>query len=65
MMQRKSGLPLFVCEPPQAVCWVRMSTSNFDKNDKDKVDVSKPRSSVINYKESLTPGWHEGLRPDG
>lgn len=65
MMQKKSGLPLYVCEPPQAVCWVRMSTSNFDKDDRDKLDVSKPRSSVSNYKEALTPGWNEGLRPDG
>lgn len=65
MMKRASGLPLYVCEPPQAVCWVRMSTSNFVEEDADKLDTSKPRSSVSNYNESLTPGWHEGLKSNG
>lgn len=60
MMQRASGLPLYVCEPPQAVCWVRTSTSNFVFKNKDLLD-SRSVSSVHNYKESITPGWTEGL----
>lgn len=61
MMIGSSGLPLYVCEPPQAVCWVRTSTSNFKKSDINNIGT-KERTTVNNYKEALTPGWQEGLR---
>lgn len=61
MMQRKSGLPLYICEPPQVVCWDRCSTSNFSEKDINKSTYSE-KSRVHNYNESLTEGWKEGLR---
>lgn len=59
MMLRASKLPLYVCEPPQVVCWVRASTTNYEAT---KRYHTVQRSSVINYKESLTPGWLKGLK---
>lgn len=58
MMQRKSGLPLYVCEPPQVVCWSRISTSNFERSKQ----FGKGRPNVTNYSQSLTPGWYKGLK---
>lgn len=59
MMQRASKLPLYVAEPPQVVCWARVSTSNLDRT----LEFNKtPRSQVTNYRESLTPGWYGGLK---
>lgn len=59
MMQRKSGLPLYVTEPPQVVCWVRASTTNYENT---KHYHTKIRPSVQNYNEALTPGWYKGIR---
>lgn len=53
MMQTKSGLPLYVSEPEQIVCWARLSTSNPNKN---------ARINVTNYQESFSKYWVEGLR---
>lgn len=50
IMQRKSGLPLYVCDPPQAVCWVRESTIR-----------PAAKKDLINFKEALTSSWYEGL----
>jgi GR25 family glycosyltransferase involved in LPS biosynthesis len=59
MMKRASGLPLYVCEPPQVVCWVRASTTNYEKTSKyHKIT----RHSVTNYEESFTPGWIKGRK---
>lgn len=58
MMQRASGLPLYVAEPPQVVCWARISTSNFERSKQ----FTNGRSQVINYPEALTDGWREGLK---
>ena len=51
MMQRASGLPLSICEPPQVVCHVRHSTIN-DSDNRD----------LVNFPDSLTPGWKQGLK---
>lgn len=58
MMQTKSGLPLYACEPPQAVCWPRCSTSNFSETDVDKHYEAAPRGTVANY--DVTPAWKKG-----
>lgn len=50
IMQKKSGLPLYVCEPAQAVCWVRESTIRRGE-----------KKDLVNFKEALTPSWHQGL----
>lgn len=59
MMHRKSGLPLYVCDPPQVVCWARVSTSNLQRS----LRFSKvPRSQVFNYNDSLTDSWKKGIK---
>ena len=50
IMTRTTGLPLYVCDPPQVVCWVRETTIR-RANVKD----------TVNFKEALTPAWYEGL----
>lgn len=52
MMYRASGLPLFVCDPPQIVCWPRKSF----------IFPNKKHADTYNYPESLTESWHAGLK---
>ena len=59
MMSTASGLPLYVSEPEQVVCWARVSTSNFERS---KQFTNKPRSQVTNYAEALTKSWRMGLK---
>lgn len=59
MMQRKSGLPLYVSNPEQVVCWTRVSTSNMQRTLKFK---NNNRSSVTNYPVSFSPNWRKGLK---
>lgn len=61
MMERKSKLPLYVCDPPQVVCWARTSTSNFKKNGDQIEKPARSESQVVNYNESLTENWRRGL----
>lgn len=59
MMERQSGLDLFACEPPQAVCWSRKSTSLLTEQ-----ELAEGReghnSSPANFE--VTEGWKRGLR---
>lgn len=51
MMDCKSGLPpLYVAEPPQAVCWVRESTIR-----------GCAKRDLINFPEALSASWYQGL----
>lgn len=50
IMTRCTGLPLYVCDPPQVVCWVRETTIR-----------KAGKRDVVNYKEALTESWYEGL----
>lgn len=59
MMKRASGLPLYVCEPEQVVCWVRTSTSNMQKTIKYK---NGGRPCVTNYPCSFSKYWKRGFR---
>ncbi len=59
MMNRASGLPLYVCEPEQVVCWARVSTSNIQRSLKFK---DKPRASVVNYPAAFSDYWKQGLK---
>ena len=54
-----SLLPLYVCEPPQVVCWERISTSKFTKD--NHVD-DRPNETVKVFLESITEGWKKGLK---
>lgn len=63
MMQTASGLPLYVCEPPQVVCWARTSTSNFTEKNKDDVNSRhRNHNNIQNYPESITEGWRKGYK---
>lgn len=62
MMQTKSGLPLYVCDPPQVVCWARTSTSNFKKKGNNVERPARTQSQIVNYKDSLTESWIKGLK---
>ena len=52
MIHKSSGLPLFVCEPPQVVCWTRVSTIEIEKGNF--------KSNTTNFIESITDGWLKG-----
>lgn len=62
MIKKQSGFPLFVCEPPQVVCWTRVSTIDISYSNKDS-NFSTPRfaSNKTNFKETFTEGWNKGL----
>ena len=63
IMKTTSGLPLYVCEPPQVVCWPRISTRNFTNRETgDDILADKYRSSYVVERDSLTPGWRKGIR---
>jgi hypothetical protein len=52
LMGGKSGLPLYVCEPPQVVCWVRNCTTN----------IKRGQGDLRNVPESLSNSWKKGLQ---
>lgn len=59
MMQTASGLPLYVAEPEQVVCWARVSTSNYQRS---KHLYNQQRAQVQNYSEAFSDYWTKGLR---
>ena len=63
MMKTTSGLPLYVCEPPQVVCWPRVSTRNISQEEiNTNITVEKYSSSYAIFRDSITPGWRKGIR---
>lgn len=57
IMERQSGLPLYVTEPPQVVCWPRVSTREWQ-------DVNKRRQEMgasWTFADAITPGWAAGM----
>jgi len=59
MMQRKSGLPLYVANPEQVVCWARVSTSNMQRTAHFK---TRARRDVTNYPDSFSSNWLKGMK---
>lgn len=57
MMRPPTVLPLYVCEPPQVVCWERIATSKFTKD--DQTPYTNP---AVVYPESITEGWKKGQK---
>lgn len=57
MMRPPTVLPLYVCEPPQVVCWERIATSKFTKD--DQTPYTNP---AVVYPESITEGWKKGKK---
>lgn len=61
MMMVPTALPLYVCEPPQAVCFERISTSKFaNANDITADDRLHP---IKIFPQSITKGWKKGYKP--
>lgn len=58
MMNTSSGLPLYVAEPEQVVCWARVSTSNMQKTLKFK---DTGRNNVRNYPDAFSQYWDMGI----
>lgn len=61
MMGPRSGLPLYVADPPQAVCWIRKSTmghkANRHNNRRQGVWTPHNDSECKNL-----PSWKKGMR---
>ena len=62
MKYTRSGLPLFMCEPPQAVSWARISTMdlNIDTSE-EELKSGKHYSEVHNNPSGFTQGWLDGF----
>lgn len=58
IMERKSGLPLYVTEPPQVVCWPRQSTREWQQEETPNYQMG----STWSFADGLTPGWRAGFR---
>lgn len=58
MIEKQSGLPLYVVEPPQVVCWPRVSTREWQDESKRRQEMG----STWTWAESSTPGWLAGFR---
>lgn len=58
MMGPVSGLPLYVCDPPQVVCWNRQTTMGITSNGPQRHGVR----GAFNYKEALTDAWYQGFQ---
>lgn len=56
IMERQSGLPLYVTEPPQVVCWPRISTREWQNVDKRRQEMG----ATWTFADSMTPGWLAG-----
>jgi hypothetical protein len=56
--ERQSGLPLYVAEPPQVICWPRVSTREWQIKEK----VRKEMGITWTFSEASTPGWVAGFR---
>jgi len=61
MMGPRSGLPLYVADPPQAVCWVRKSSMGHkeQKNTGRSFGVTSPHN---NTECANLPSWKQGLQ---
>ena len=58
MIERQCGIPLYVTEPPQVVCWPRVSTREWQ----DEQKRTQESGATWTWAESLTPGWTAGFR---
>lgn len=58
IMERQSGLPLYVTEPPQVVCWPRISTREWQDETKRRQEMG----ATWTFADAMTPGWQKGFR---
>ena len=59
MMGPGSKLPLYVCDPPQAVCWMRESTMPICS---DGHHSHRGVRGAKNRHSEIVPSWYEGIR---
>lgn len=58
IIEKQSGLPLYVTEPPQVVCWPRVSTREWQDESKRRQEMG----ATWTFSDAMTPGWLAGLR---
>ncbi len=58
IMERQSGLPLYVTEPPQVICWPRVSTREWQDESKRRQEMG----ATWTFADASTPGWLAGFR---
>lgn len=58
MMDRTIGLPLYVADPPQVVCWPRVSTREWQEENKERRELGP------NWNMYVTDSWKKGLNFD-
>lgn len=58
MIDKTSGLPLYMTEPPQVVCWPRVSTRELSKDGTPRYEMAPTWTFV----EASTPGWAAGCK---
>lgn len=57
-----SGVPVFAMDPPQAICWPRLTTTHHNVEGSIQKLGGSRRGKTTNFPESLPAGWHRGLR---
>lgn len=58
MIDKTSGLPLYMTEPPQVVCWPRVSTREMRPDG----SISYQVAPTWTFVEASTPGWAAGFK---
>ncbi len=58
MIDVTSGMPLYITEPPQVICWPRFSTREWVEEDKSKYETAP----TWTFAEASTPGWAAGFK---
>jgi hypothetical protein len=57
IMKTDSGLPLYVTEPPQVICWPRVSTREWTDENKRRQEMG----ATWTFADACTPGWTAGF----
>lgn len=57
IIEKRCGLPLYVANPPQVVCWPRVTTREWVIRDKPKYDMA----GTWSYPEGFTNEWKAGF----
>lgn len=58
-INHKCGFPLYITEPPQVVCWPRMSTREWTKEEQKRMEPG----STTTFGSSSTDGYMAGYKP--
>lgn len=58
MIEKRSGLPLYATEPPQVICWPRMTTREWTDENKQRIEMA----ATWSFADGITPLWRAGFR---